>query len=399
MIAALRDAAWLTPERERAYGLAAAVLCLALVLAFAEAVAFPPEGTAGDVDFVAFHAAARLALEGPATAAWDPAAHAAARDASLGGPASVFPFLHPPTFLLVILPLGLLPYFGAMACWLAVTGAALLAALRAWGAGRVGLAAALLSPAAVLNAAHGQTGFLAAALLAVAGLGFGRRPWLAGLCLALLAVKPQFGLLIGPALAIAGCWPVILWTGGFLALTGMASLIAFGPAAWLAFLEGLLAFQNLVRAGALDTWKLQSIAAFAAGFGLPEGAALAAQAAGTVATILVAGLVMRRCPDGRAKAAVLAAGLPLATPYILLYDLCFLLLPVAWIVTEAHRTGFRPWEKTVLVVAFAVPGVALFAGLGAGISVSAPVAAALLAVLVARIRAMAGRDFSTRGAC
>lgn len=387
MIRALRDAAWLTPERERVYGLGAAVLCLALAIGFARVVVFPASGTAGDVDFVAFHAAARLAVEGPAAAAWDPASHAAAREASLGGPARVFPFLHPPTFLLLILPLGLLPFFGAMAAWLAVTGAALLAALRAWGLRRAGLAAAVLSPAAVLNAAHGQTGFLAAALLAAAGLAFGRRPWLAGLCLAVLAVKPQFGLLIGPALLLAGRWPVILWTGAFLALTAAASLLAFGPAAWSAFVAGGLAFQDVVRAGTLQTWKLQSVAAFATGLGLPERPALAVQAAATLATIVLVGMALRRRPGGRAEAAAVAAGLPLATPYILLYDLCFMLLPIAWILAEARRTGFRPWEKTVLILAFAVPGVALFAGLGAGVSVTAPVAAALLAVVLARVRA------------
>lgn len=387
MIAALRDAAWLTPERQRLYGFAAMVLCMALAIGFTRVVVFPASGTAGDVDFVAFHAAARLALEGPATAAWDATAHAAAREASLGGPVRIFPFLHPPTFLFLILPLGLLPYFGAMAAWLAVTGTALLAVLGAWGIGPIGLAAALLSPAAVLNAAHGQTGFLAAALLAGAGLAFDRRPWLAGLCLAVLAVKPQFGLLIGPALLVAGCWPVILWTGGFLALACAASLIAFGPAAWAAFLAGGLAFQDVVRAGALETWKLQSVAAFAAGVGLPEGAALGAQAVATLATILLVGLALRRRPGGRAAAAALGAGLPLATPYILLYDLCFMLLPIAWIVSEARRTGFRPWEKTVLIMAFAVPGVALFVGFGAGVSITAPVAAALLAVVLARLRA------------
>ncbi|MBR0673431.1 glycosyltransferase 87 family protein [Neoroseomonas soli] len=387
MIAWLRDAAWMTPERLRLYGLLGALLSLALLAAFLRVVLGGDGSVPGDVDFVAFYAAARLGLDGPPEAAWDQDLHAAARDAALGARARIYPFLHPPTFLLILLPLALLPYGAAMAAWVLGTGAAFLAALRAWGVGRWSLLAAALSPAAVLNAAHGQTGFLTAALLAAAGLGIGVRPWLAGIGFALLATKPQLGLLVLPALLAARRWAEIGWGAVFLGLHLLATLALFGPQAWRDFAGLGLAYQEVVRGGTLAAWKLQSVAAFATTAGFGGAAAMMLQGVVAIAVMVAVAAILRRRPGGRAEAAAIGAGLPLVTPYILMYDLVILLLPMAWVMTEAQRTGFLPWERIVLLAALVVPGVALVAGLGAGISVTAPVAAALLAVVLRRIGA------------
>lgn len=386
MIAALRDAAWMTPERARLYGLAGAVLSLALAGGFLRVVMGWEGSVPGDVDFIAFYAAARLALEGAGAGVWNPDLQVAMREAVLGAPTRIYTFLHPPTFLLLVLPFGLMPYFAALASWVAGTGIAFLAALRAWGVGRAGLLAALLSPASVINAAHGQTGFLTAALLALAGLGIGARPWLAGLAFALLATKPQLGLLVIPTLLAARRWRETGWGAAFLGLHVLASVLAFGPRAWQDFVALGLAYQEVVRAGSLEPWKLQSVAAFATTAGLGGAAAAAVQAVAAVIAVAAAMAVLRRRPGGFAEAAAIAAGLPLVTPYILMYDLVVLLVPMAWVLAEARRTGFLPWEKTVLLLALLAPGAALAAGLAAGVSVAAPVAAALFAVVLRRIR-------------
>ncbi|MBR0679626.1 DUF2029 domain-containing protein [Roseomonas eburnea] len=387
MIAWLRDAAWMTPERTRLYGLAGALLSLLLAAGFLRTVLGWDGSVPGDVDFIAFYTAARLALEGAGAGVWNTGLQIAMREALLGAPTRVYTFLHPPSFLLLVLPFGLLPYFAAMASWVATTGIAFLAVLRAWGAGRAVLVAALLSPASIINAAHGQTGYLTAALLGLAGLGIGARPWLAGLAFALLATKPQLGVLVLPALLAARRWPEIGWGAGFLGLFAVVSLASFGPEAWRDFLALALAYQDVVRGGALEPWKLQSVAAFATTAGLGGMTAAMLQAVVAVAVVVAVMAVLRRRPGGRAEAAAIAAGLPLVTPYILMYDLVILLVPMAWVLAEARRTGFLPWEKTVLLLALLVPGLALAAGLGAGVSVTAPVAAALLAVVLRRIRA------------
>ncbi len=43
------------------------------------------------------------------------------------------------------------------------------------------------------------------------------------------------------------------------------------------------------------------------------------------------------------------------TPFLLDYDLVCLSLPIAWIVAEAQRTEWQPWEKIVVLAAYAMP--------------------------------------------
>ena len=47
----------------------------------------------------------------------------------------------------------------------------------------------------------------------------------------------------------------------------------------------------------------------------------------------------------------------LASPFLLDYDLVILAAPLAWMVSEGMRTGFRDWEKTGLAAAFVLPAV------------------------------------------
>ena len=388
MIAWLRDAAWLGGERARLYAAAAGLLCAAMAFGFLRAVTGFGGGLAGDIDFIAFYAAAKVALAGDPALAWDPAAHAAARAAVLGPEVRVYPFLHPPPFLLLVLPLGLLPYWPALLAWIGATLAGFLLALRGWGAGRAALAAALLSPAAVLNAAHGQAGFLMAGALAAAGLFLVRRPWAAGLALALLALKPQLGLLVLPALLAARRWGAICWGGAFVAVFAAASLAAFGWEAWRAFLDLGLRYQEVVREGALEAWKLQSVAAFATTVLRFGGTgALVLQLAVALAVVAAVAAALRHRPGGMAEAAAIGAGLPLVTPYILSYDLVVQLVPMAWILVRARQGGFLPWEKVLLPLVAAMPAVWLVTGLWGGLSLTAPASALLFLLVLQRLRA------------
>ena len=68
---------------------------------------------------------------------------------------------------------------------------------------------ALAFPAVYVNLAHGQNGFLSAALLGGSLLILDQRPKLAGVLIGLLAYKPQFGVLIPLVLIATGRWTVI----------------------------------------------------------------------------------------------------------------------------------------------------------------------------------------------
>jgi hypothetical protein len=385
----LRDASWLTAERARLYLLAYAVCAVALLAETAAILAGWRGGPPADADFLSFQAAARLALAGEPSAAWDRAAHAAAQTALQGIPGRYFAFFYPPTFLLICVPLGLLPLLPAFAAWVAATWAGFLAALRGWlpGAGWPALLAAVLSPAAVLNATHGQNAFLSAALLAVAGLAMDRRAALAGVALASLAFKPQLGLLVIPALIAARRWRVL----GAAMLAGVAWVVAawlaFGLDAWLAFIERLPAAGQAIADGSLAVWKLQSVQAMARSLGAPVLAAQVLQAVAALAVVVAVVLAVRRRPGGMPEVALVAAAAPLATPFVLSYDLVLLLLPTAWVVAQARRDGFRAWEKTGLLAAWLLPGLSIGVGSATGVTIGAVAPAILVVLVLRRLRA------------
>ena len=83
-------------------------------------------------------------------------------------------FFYPPPYLLICLPLAPLPYFASLALWLGATGAAYWRVLRAYAGAR--LRRILAFPAFLVNAGHGQNGFLSAALIGGGALLLDKRP-------------------------------------------------------------------------------------------------------------------------------------------------------------------------------------------------------------------------------
>ena len=128
----IRVADWFGAERARVYlwilaGLSAVAAAVYLGLS---SPLLDPLGKALGTDFASFWTASQLALAGPASAPWDVGAHRAAQAALFGEGAGYAAFFYPPPYLLVCLPLALLPYAVSLAGWLAVTGAAWIAVVR-----------------------------------------------------------------------------------------------------------------------------------------------------------------------------------------------------------------------------------------------------------------------------
>lgn len=151
------------------------------------------------MDFISYWAASVLALGGNAAGAYDIQVHKAVQDGvALFDP--LMPFPYPPPFLVMIFPIGLLPYAVAPAVWIAGTYALYFAAAKRLFPNSGWLVAAF--PPVLLNAIMRQNGLLTAAFFIGGALFLPKRPFVAGLLFGCL-IKPQLGLLL-PFAFIAG---------------------------------------------------------------------------------------------------------------------------------------------------------------------------------------------------
>jgi len=339
------------------------------------------------MDLSPYWAAAHFALEGQAWRVYDETLIAGYEHAHLWigtDPTSRLPFLYPPCFLLLVLPLGYLAYPAAVAAFLG-TGYALLAAGLRLAARRPAAVIALtLSPAMVMNALVGQNGAYSAACFAAAMGLLRARPALAGAVLGLLVCKPHFALLIPVALAVARRWRAFFACGATALALCAVSLWLFGPETWVEFVHHAGGTRAVLE-DYPELWpKIQSLFGAVRLLGGSVTAGYAAYALGAVGALGTLLVVCGRRAGAEAEMAVLVVATLLSTPYFLDYDLTCLLVPMAYIGTDALRRGWLAWEKTALLVLYVVPMFARLTALETGIPLVPPLMALLLLLCARR---------------
>jgi len=347
-------------------------------------------------DFFVYFSAARMMLaETPIAQLYDFEGFRAFQ-ASLADIAPGYhPFVYPPTYLLAILPLGLLPYGVSFVAWQTLGLSALIVAARLAGLRFLEIAAVALAPAATINFAAGQNGFLTSALL-IAGLALlQRRPALAGGLFGLLTLKFHLGLLLPVMLVGRRAWAAILGAAFVaVALVGL-SLWAFGPEAWIAFLDFARQFQEIAVSQEIRSLAANAISPFVglAVAGAPLVVAYAVQAAVTLAVLVVVYRSERTSGSGDLRMALLLSATTLVVPYGFFYDIVFLPLAIVILARRGFRDGFQAYERPVLAAAWLLP---LFAGHlhGAGLPAAPLVHLAMLLMILRRAR-QEGGDFNT----
>src|ERR1700692_4774842 len=175
------------------------------------------------------------------------------------------------------------------------------------------------------------------------------RPVLSGICLGLLSYKPQYGLLFPLVLIAASQWTVFFTAGAVAAAMALASWLAFGTESWQAFFHWMPMFsQAFLTEGRAPWGEMQSIFALVRYFGGPEPLAWVFQwiMSGAVAVLLA--LLWRSRMSYSLKAAALAAGTLLITPYLFLYDVMVLAIAVAFLVRIGLSQGFQHYELPAL---------------------------------------------------
>jgi glycosyl transferase family 87 len=383
------DGHWLTAERVRVYSWMIVVI-FAAVCVFWVGSSLPalvdPRGKPVGADFIEFWSAARLALAGTPAAAYDWHAIGAVQHTLMPTmlPGSVFAWPYPPIFLLPVVPLGLLPYPVALAVFVLGTAALWACFVRRLLPERGAWIVAAAAPAGLINMLGGQNAFLTASLAGFALLLLARRPVASGVLIGLLAIKPHLAVLFPLALLAAGEWRAIAAAAVTVVVLAAASLAAFGIDPWLAFFEQLPVYQGLANVGGVPWSQMPSPYICALSLGAPAGAAAALQ--GAVALFAAGGVWWSwRNPAApfEAKAATLMAGSLLVSPYLFAYDLTWAAAAVGWLALLALRTGFRPGEREILLLAWLAPGLMPLMYLLTSVQLGFP---AVLLLLVAAVR-------------
>lgn len=308
-------------------------------------------------DFSNVYAAGALTWQGRSAEAYaPPLQHAAEKAVFDGREVPFYGWHYPPFFLAIAVLVAAVPYAWGLAIWLIASFAAYLAAIRAILPRPETLLAATAFPAVFVNVGHGQNGFLTAALLGGALHWLDRRPTLAGVLIGLLAYKPQFGVLIPIALVAGGRWRTIGAAAITVAVLVAVSFLTLGGSIWHAFTDSMNFTQTIVLEQGGTGWqKIQSIFSAVRAWGVGVPIAYAVQASLLVS--LAASLAWLWHSDAafELKAAALAVGSLLATPYVLDYDLVVLAVAIAFFARYGLDRGFRDFEISLLAAAWIVP--------------------------------------------
>jgi len=269
-------------------------------------------------DFTVFWAAARMAPD----QLYDFTTVTAAQAAYIATE-GLRPWIYPPSFLPWLTPLGGLPLWWAFAAWTLATGGLFAWALRAAaGSWKVPLVA-LACPAVMFCLLSGQTSFLIGAAMLGGTLLIPKRPLLAGLLFAIAAtIKPQAVNLVPLALIAGAHWRALgsaLLSG---ALIGAASYLST-PGLWADWLDATQRFLLVAKSLGISHRSLGATG-LAALLGLGGPALWALVVAAAVLAVALVWQAWRATDDVVLRAAALAAGCLLVSPYAMGYDAALL---------------------------------------------------------------------------
>ncbi len=348
---------WLIARRVRIYPRIIIALYLislvALVLLSKDSI--DPLGRPLGADFITFWASSHLTLNGDPAAAFDGAKIMVAEQQAVPANDKLFLWHYPPMFMLVVLPLALLPYILSFLAWNLLTLAAFAATVRKIAPAAATVWLTLAFPLTYVNFSHGQTGFLTAALFGGSMVLLGRRPVLAGILIGLLCFKPHLGILLPLALICGRHWRAFLAASATTVAFALTSVAVVGLESWRAFLENIPLVRQVFEEGMLPWVKMPGFFPSLRLLGVDATLAYALHAILALAVAAIVAWVWWRKTPIPLAAAVLVTGTLLATPYSFDYDLVLLAIPIALLGWEGYRNGWMAWEREILVLAGVIP--------------------------------------------
>jgi hypothetical protein len=284
-------------------------------------------------DFYVYYLAAQLGRVHGWAAIYDPAVFLPPVTAAVGKP---LPYLNPPELAWLVTPLSILPYPLAAWIWTGLLAAAFVFVWYLVAPGRRmvrlihGVGAAVLLPVFV-GILFGQVSLLVVAAVAFCWWLLSRgRPWLAGLALSALILKPQVAFLVPLALLLAGYGRVfVAWLAVSVPLAAI-TLMATGIGVFQQMSHSLQTVSNVP--GPIQSSLVRQLPLPLAALG--------------ITAVLGASVLILWRGRGRGPARPIGVGLiagMLVSPYINFYDLAALVL-AAWLILHSNPPR---WQRRV----------------------------------------------------
>jgi hypothetical protein len=301
-----------------------------------------------------------------------------------------YPYPYPPTFLLILIPLGMMTQPLAYLCWIALTFSLYVFATLGRNWRSISGLALLTAPTTLLTLISGQNGFLSAALL-VGGLRcLTRWPMYGGILLGLLTYKPQFLLLLPIVLIATRNIRAMVAACATVLFAVVVSSAAFGWSIWQIWISEFPTYQHLLQANQASLDHLMpTMVAGARAIGAPASVGYTAQ---LLCSGAVGVLIWRACKRGISEQTIAMAtiGTIVVAPYAMIYDMPMIAAAVA-IDWKARTDACVPIKSPEVVLV-----VALFACMLGMVTSLLPFAASVLIfvlfLVIARSREAALND-------
>lgn len=302
------------------------------------------------IDFSVYYTSGRIALEGNAERAYEPAYHHQMNELYLN---KEIPFklgwYYPPIFFLMVIPFSLLPLKISYILWLIVTFLLYVYTLRYFSKKYFVM---LLFPGILMTILWGQNGFLIVFLMGMLTK-YMDEPKKAGVILALMCFKPHFAILFVLMMFLKREWKLLFYTMISLTALFIVSSIMFGVDIWWTYLKVQLSsgsvligenfsITNAIQPSVFSALKILNV---------PVKFAYSIQILvmlGVVSTIFI----KWNDATNAKRSAMMVLGTFLINPYFLQYDLVLLIIPILFYIESRN---LNIYEQISIGITWSLP--------------------------------------------
>jgi hypothetical protein len=276
------------------------------------------------------------------------------------GDDAFLPWTYPPQFALIIAPITALPLASSYLLFMTTSLAAYLLVLSRLNQPKLAAVLFFVFPAILMNAKIGQNGFLTGALIGWACVLLVQGRWCAGLPLGLLVIKPHVAVSLAIYALAMRQWKAIAVAVVTVIFSCAVATFIFGPAIWLAFLNGVREASLFLEHQIYPFFSMVSFFAALCSFGVPAPVAIFGQ--GLLAFSVLGSIVfaVQKLPSRQALGLSVVATL-LISPYANSYDAVILAVGFAVILPDLMRLGSVTERLTIYLATMLSSGYALIA--------------------------------------